>query len=144
MSLTKLSLAGKKLNYSCPGRVWSVTSRLGTGKRLTLFYSVSSNLVHLWLFLLFVLIVAVFASWLEKERGCGWSQMIAKSMALFRYIPLTLYSCTVPLQQCFIQSRKKNLFLFIEKLIVQYAVYRYFSNFTICLLQGWRRSYIWE
>ncbi len=40
MSLTKLSLSGKKLNYSCPGRVWSVTSRLGTGKRLTLFYSV--------------------------------------------------------------------------------------------------------
>jgi hypothetical protein len=39
MSLTKLSLAGKKLNYSRPGRVWSVTSRLGTGKRLTLFYS---------------------------------------------------------------------------------------------------------
>ncbi len=36
MSLTKLSLAGKKLNYSRPGRVWSVTSRLGTGKRLTL------------------------------------------------------------------------------------------------------------
>jgi len=40
MSLTKLSLGGKKLNYSRPGRVWSVTSRLGTGKRLTLFYSV--------------------------------------------------------------------------------------------------------
>ncbi len=42
MSLTKLSLAGKKLNYSRPGRVWSVTSRLGTGKRLTLFYSAAS------------------------------------------------------------------------------------------------------
>ncbi len=40
MSLTKLSLGGKKLNYSRPGRVWSVTSRLGTGKRLTLFYNV--------------------------------------------------------------------------------------------------------
>ncbi len=40
MSPTKLSLAGKKLNYSRPGRVWSVTSRLRTGKRLTLFYSV--------------------------------------------------------------------------------------------------------
>ncbi len=40
MSLTKLSLGGKKLNYSRPGRVWSVTSRLGTGKRPTLFYSV--------------------------------------------------------------------------------------------------------
>ncbi len=44
MSLTKLSLAGKKLNYSRPGRVWSVTSRLGTGKRLTLFYSVDYGL----------------------------------------------------------------------------------------------------
>ncbi len=40
MSLTKLSLVGKKLNYSRPGRVCSVTSRLGTGKRPTLFYSV--------------------------------------------------------------------------------------------------------
>jgi hypothetical protein len=28
------------LNYSRPGRVWLVTSRLGTGKPLTLFYSV--------------------------------------------------------------------------------------------------------
>ncbi len=43
MSLTKLSLAGKKLNYSRPGRVWSVTSRLGTGKRLTLFYSAGAS-----------------------------------------------------------------------------------------------------
>ncbi len=43
MSLTKLSLGGKKLNYSRPGRVWSVTSRLGTGKRLTLFYSVTAE-----------------------------------------------------------------------------------------------------
>ncbi len=42
MSLTKLSLGGKKLNFSRPGRVWSVTSRLGTGKRPTLFYSVFS------------------------------------------------------------------------------------------------------
>ena len=49
MSLTKLSLGGKKLNYSRPGRVWSVTSRLGTGKRLTLFYSVS----YICYFLLF-------------------------------------------------------------------------------------------
>jgi hypothetical protein len=42
MSLTKLSLGGKKLNFSRPGRVWSVTSRLGTGKRPTLFYSVEA------------------------------------------------------------------------------------------------------
>ncbi len=38
MSLTKLSL-GWKFNYSRPGRVWSVTSWLGTGKRLSLIYS---------------------------------------------------------------------------------------------------------
>ncbi len=34
MSLTKLSLAG---NNSQPGRVWLVTSRLGTGKTITFF-----------------------------------------------------------------------------------------------------------
>ncbi len=43
MSLTKHSLGGKKLNYSRPGRVWSVTSRLGTGKRRTLIYSAPSQ-----------------------------------------------------------------------------------------------------
>ncbi len=41
MSPTKLSLGGKKLNCYRPGKVWSVTSRLGTGKRPTLFYSVA-------------------------------------------------------------------------------------------------------
>jgi hypothetical protein len=46
ISLTKLSLGGTKLNYSCPGRVWSVTSRLGTGKRPTPFYSVYINIQH--------------------------------------------------------------------------------------------------
>ncbi len=30
----------KRLNYSPPGRVWLVTSRLGTGKSLTFFYCV--------------------------------------------------------------------------------------------------------
>ncbi len=43
MSLTKLSLAGKYFNYSRPGRVWSVTSRLGTGNLLTFFYSVAPS-----------------------------------------------------------------------------------------------------
>jgi hypothetical protein len=42
MSLAKLSLAGDNLiidneNYSQPGRVWLVPSRLGTGKSLTFF-----------------------------------------------------------------------------------------------------------
>jgi hypothetical protein len=37
---TKLSLARKNLYFSCPARVWLVTSRLGTGKSLTFFYSV--------------------------------------------------------------------------------------------------------
>ncbi len=40
MSLIKLSMDANNLNYSCPGRVWSVTSRLETGKSLTFFYSV--------------------------------------------------------------------------------------------------------
>ncbi len=42
MSLIKLFLAGNNLVFSRPERVWSVTSRLGTGKWLTLFYSVPS------------------------------------------------------------------------------------------------------
>ncbi len=47
MSLTKISLAGnnqiiprEQLNFSPPGRVWLVTSRLGTGNSITVFYSV--------------------------------------------------------------------------------------------------------
>ena len=40
MSLIKLFLGGNNLVFSRPERVWSVTSRLGTGKWLTLFYSV--------------------------------------------------------------------------------------------------------
>jgi hypothetical protein len=40
MSLIKLFLGGNNLLFSRPERVWSVTSRLGKGKWLTLFYSV--------------------------------------------------------------------------------------------------------
>jgi hypothetical protein len=40
MSLIKLFLGGNNLVLSRTERVWSVTSRLGTGKWLTLFYSV--------------------------------------------------------------------------------------------------------
>jgi hypothetical protein len=40
MSLIKLFLGGNNLVFSRPERVWSVTYRLGTGKWLTLFYSV--------------------------------------------------------------------------------------------------------
>jgi hypothetical protein len=40
MSLIKLFLGGNNLVFSRPERVWSVTSRLGTEKWLTLFYSV--------------------------------------------------------------------------------------------------------
>jgi hypothetical protein len=43
MSLTKLSLAGN--NYSRLGRVWLVTSRLGTGTSRTFFYSVLCNIL---------------------------------------------------------------------------------------------------
>jgi hypothetical protein len=43
MNKTKIKrLTGKKFNYSRPGRVWLVTSRLGTGKWLTFFYSVET------------------------------------------------------------------------------------------------------
>jgi hypothetical protein len=44
MSLIKLFLGGNNLVFSRTERVWSVTSRLGTGKRLPLFYSVKQNL----------------------------------------------------------------------------------------------------
>jgi hypothetical protein len=40
MSLIKLFLGGNNIVFSRPERVWSVTSRLGTGKWLILFYSV--------------------------------------------------------------------------------------------------------
>jgi hypothetical protein len=43
MSLIKLFLGGNNLVFSRPERVWSVTSRLGTGNWLTLFYSVGSS-----------------------------------------------------------------------------------------------------
>jgi hypothetical protein len=42
MSLIKLFLGGNNLVFSRPERAWSVTSLLGTGKWLTLFYSVYS------------------------------------------------------------------------------------------------------
>jgi hypothetical protein len=42
MSLIKLFLGGNTLVFSPPESVWSVTSRLGTGKWLTLFYSVAA------------------------------------------------------------------------------------------------------
>jgi hypothetical protein len=42
MSLAKLSVGGKQFNYSRLGRVWIVTSRLGTGISETFFYSVRS------------------------------------------------------------------------------------------------------
>jgi hypothetical protein len=38
--LPNYPLTGNNLNYSRPVRVWLVTSRLGTGKSLTFFYSV--------------------------------------------------------------------------------------------------------
>jgi hypothetical protein len=45
MSLIKLFLGGNNLVFSRPERVWSVTSRLGTGKWLPLFYSVGAERV---------------------------------------------------------------------------------------------------
>jgi hypothetical protein len=46
MSLIKLFLGGNNLVFSRPERVWSVTYRLGTGKWLTLFYSVQYKEYH--------------------------------------------------------------------------------------------------
>ncbi len=43
MSLTKLSPGQELLHYSRPGRVWLVTSRLGTGNSLIFFYSVRAT-----------------------------------------------------------------------------------------------------
>jgi hypothetical protein len=48
MSLIKLFLGGNNLGFSRPERVWSVTSRLGTGKWLTLFYSVANGKKGFW------------------------------------------------------------------------------------------------
>jgi hypothetical protein len=48
MSLIKLFLGGNNLVFSLPERVWSVTSRLGTGKWLTLFYSVAQQIPMKW------------------------------------------------------------------------------------------------
>ncbi len=45
--LSPAGMSLTKVNYSCPGRVWSVTSRLGTGKSLTFFYSVYVYFFHL-------------------------------------------------------------------------------------------------
>ncbi len=41
----QIPLDGNKFNYPHPGRVWLVTSRLGMGKLITFFYSVSSDTV---------------------------------------------------------------------------------------------------
>ncbi len=43
MSLIKLSLAGNNYSSPPPGGVCLVTSRLGTGKPLTFFYSVGTG-----------------------------------------------------------------------------------------------------
>ncbi len=64
MSLTKLSLAGKYFNYSRPGRVWSVTSCLGTGKPLTIFYSVAKRLPPPPPYLL------------VRENNSGWAPIV--------------------------------------------------------------------
>ena len=84
MSLTKLSLGRKKLNYSRPGRVWSVTSRLGTGKRLTLFYSVS----YICYFLLFWHICSNNAPYPpphpQTHRVTSQSKHLAVSQPYFR------------------------------------------------------------
>jgi hypothetical protein len=65
MSLIKLFLGGNNLVFSRPERVWSVTSRLGTGKRLTLFYSVR-----------------------EKWRGVKWMKRFSEHFNLHKPIQI--------------------------------------------------------
>jgi hypothetical protein len=49
MSLTKLSLAVNNFIIPGHGRVWLVTSRLGTGKIANLFYSIGlTHIKRLW------------------------------------------------------------------------------------------------
>ncbi len=60
------------INCSRPGRVWLVTSRLGTGKSLTFFYSVYTVTPAgsaRWLYL-HILLLSVFC--IEKLKGSTW------------------------------------------------------------------------
>ncbi len=75
MSLTKLSLGGKKLNYSRPGRVWSVTSRLGKGKRLPLFYSAETVVFHS-LFKERLLYLSSLLTGKENRRGAQTDRLL--------------------------------------------------------------------
>jgi hypothetical protein len=44
--VTNQTLSGRELlNYSRLGRVWLVTSRLGSGKTITFFYSVAYSII---------------------------------------------------------------------------------------------------
>ncbi len=71
--VTDQTLPGReKLNYSRPGRVWSVTSRLRTGKWLTLFYSV------LWLCHLHKLPRKSYNNNIDNYNLEGWGHGIAK------------------------------------------------------------------
>ncbi len=53
--LSPAGMSLNKLSYSRPGRVWLVTSRLGTRKSLTFFYSVPFLISDfaIYLFLIF-------------------------------------------------------------------------------------------
>jgi hypothetical protein len=69
MSLIKLFLGGNNLVFSRPERVWSVTSRLGTGKWLTLFYSVWAIILFLQLVRTSALRTSVFLGSLTRKTG---------------------------------------------------------------------------
>jgi hypothetical protein len=63
LDVTNQTLPGReKFNYSRQGRVWIVTSRLGTGKSLTFFDSVAKS--ERW--------VAQSEGWALCQRDAGW------------------------------------------------------------------------
>ncbi len=69
MSLIKLFLGGNNLVFSRPERVWSVTSRLETGKWLTLFYSVCSDeKVRTFLWFYDEKLIREESDWWEKKN----------------------------------------------------------------------------
>ncbi len=103
MSLTKLSLAGKNLKNSRPGRVWSVTHRLGTGKSTTFFYSVHSNKAknHGTLTVQASHMCQLFSSLQNLWFAAGSHAVMGftRSLLPLKSVPLTRLKTMVPLQR---------------------------------------------
>jgi hypothetical protein len=69
MSLIKLFLGGNNLDFSRPERVWSVTSRLGTGKWLTLFYSAVVSCISCFISVYFTFLLLNFLDFLNDIQA---------------------------------------------------------------------------